>query len=266
MSPWESLLLGVVQGATEFLPVSSSGHLVMSQVVLGVDLPGILFEVVVHVATLASVLWVYRARVGRLVAGSARAEGDALRYVGLLLLASVPAGVVGVFFKDALESLFDRPFVAGVALLVTGALLWSTLAARRWRGEDEGTQPGPRDALLMGLAQAVAIVPGISRSGTTVVVGLWLGVEAREAAAFSFLMSVPAIAGAAVLSIPDLSGGSVAAVGAAPFALGGVAAAFTGVLAIRTFVAMLENRSFHRFALYCWLVGSAFLAYLLLRP
>ena len=211
---------------------------------------------------LVSVLWVYRARVGRLVGGSARGDRDALGYVGLLLLASIPAGVVGVFFKDALESLFDRPWVAGVSLLVTGALLWSTLAARARRDADDAAPPGTRDALLMGLAQAFAIVPGISRSGTTVVVGLWLGVGAREAAAFSFLMSVPAIAGAAVLSAPDLTEGAAAGVGAAPFVLGGVTAAVAGVLAIRTFVAMLQKRSFHRFALYCWVVGTAFLLYL----
>lgn len=261
MSPWEALLLGVVQGATEFLPVSSSGHLVMFQVVLGIDIPGKVFEVAVHVATLISVLWVYRERVRRLIAGSIRRESEALRYVGLLALASIPAGVVGVFFEDALTALFDRPAVAGVALLVTGTLLWSIRAARRRRDAGEWRPPATRDAVLMGLAQAFAIIPGISRSGATVVTGLWTGVEAREAAAFSFLMSVPAIGGAALLSVVDLMEGTPG-LGAGPLLVGGVAAALAGVLAIRTFVAMLEKRSFHHFAVYCWLVGAAFLSYL----
>ena len=275
MSWWEALLLGVVQGATEFLPVSSSGHLVISQVALGIDVRGIAFEVAVHVATLVSVLWVYRRRVGRLVLGGARGEGDAVGYLGLLLLASVPAGLVGVFFRDAMTSLFDRPAVTGFALLVTGAVLWSSRWASRGDTRVDGregqpgvgrrpaTAPDVPLALVVGTVQALAIVPGISRSGVTVVAALWLGLEAREAAAFSFLLSVPAIAGAAVLSAPELAAGAHGLGGAV--LLGGVAAALAGVLAIRTFVAALERQAFHSFALYCWLVGVAFLGYLLVR-
>ena len=257
MSGWEAALLGLVQGATEFLPVSSSGHLVMAQAVLDIEVPGVLFEVAVHVATLVSILFVYRGRVTDLVRGAVTGERDAWAYVGLLAVATVPAALLGTLGGDAVEALFEAPPVAGVALLVTGTFLWSSRAALDRAGSDRPTWVA---ALLIGVAQAFALVPGISRSGATVVAALWLGLEAREAAAFSFLMAVPAIAGAAVLQVPELADGaalSVAALGA-----GAAVAAVTGVLAIRTFVALLGRRAFHLFAPYCWLVGALFLAYL----
>jgi undecaprenyl-diphosphatase len=259
LTPWEAVILGIVQGATEFLPVSSSGHLVMAQAILGVDAQGVFFEVALHVATLFSVLLVYRRRVASLALGAFRRERAAWRYLGLLLLASVPAGIVGVFFEDQVEALFDSPWVVGTALLVTGALLWSTRAA--YRRHPEPGEVGLGGALVMGVGQAFAITPGISRSGTTVVSGLWAGVEASEAAAFSFLMSVPAIAGAAVLQVPELLAGTPA-VGWTAIGVGGAAAAVTGVLAIKAFVLMLKNRTFHGFALYCWAAGGLFLLWL----
>jgi undecaprenyl-diphosphatase len=260
VSWWEALVLGVVQGATEFLPVSSSGHLVVTQALLGVSVPGVLFEVAVHVATLLSIVLVYRARVGGLAVGVLRRDGDAWRYVGLLALATLPAAVLGLAFEAPLEALFERPWVPGVGFLVTGALLWSS---RRALARDPSRSPGAREAFLIGLAQALALVPGISRSGSTVVMGLWLGVEAREAAAFSFLMALPAIAGAAVLQVPDLLEGPPA-VGGEALLVGGVAAALTGVLAIWIFVALLARRTFHHFAYYVWSVGVIFLVWLAL--
>jgi undecaprenyl-diphosphatase len=253
MNLWEAALLGVVQGATEFLPVSSSGHLVIVQILLGVNESGVLFEVAVHLATLFSILLVYRERVLALLKGAVARDAEALRYIGLLVVATIPAGLVGVLWKDAIESLFEMPEAPGIALLVTGAILWSSRGPLQ---RAEGVRPGWGTALLIGVAQAFALVPGISRSGTTVVAALWLGVEAREAAAFSFLMAVPAIGGAAVLQNGDLAGGggpdwTVLLVGAA-------LAAVTGVLANRTFVALLGRRAFHQFAPYCRVVGALF--------
>lgn len=254
------MILGIVQGATEFLPVSSSGHLVVAQALMDIRIPGVAFEVAVHLATLLSVLLVYRKRVADLVRGTLKGEKGALTYVGLLVLATIPAVVVGLGAGDFIESLFDSPVVTGGALLVTGTLLWTA----RWAlAANPAGKPGVRTALFMGLAQAFAIIPGISRSGSTVVMGLWLGVEAEETAAFSFLMAVPAILGAAVLELPDLAGAE-ASLPPATLAAGGVAAALTGILAIWTFVAMLRRRSFHRFGPYCWAVGGAFLLYLAL--
>lgn len=260
MSLLEALILGIIQGATEFLPVSSSGHLVMGQAVMDIRIPGVAFEVTVHAATLLSVLLVYRSRVTELVRGVSRGEKTAWRYLGLLVLATLPAAAVGVGMGDFFEALFDSPAVVGGALLVTGTFLW---VSKKALDREPSGSPTVLVAILMGVAQAFAIVPGISRSGATVVAGLWMGVEAEEAAAFSFLMAVPAILGAAVLKAPELAGAGVG-IGSGALLVGGLAAAVTGILAIRTFVVMLRNRSFHRFGPYCWGIGTLFLLYLAL--
>ena len=180
--------------------------------------------------------------------------------IGLVVLATIPAVIVGGLFKDRVEALFENPVAPGIALLVTGAFLWTSRGALQ-RATKE--RPVATAALLIGLAQAFALIPGISRSGATVVTALWLGIQAKEAAAFSFLMAVPAIAGAMVLMIPDLGAG--VGPGMVPLALGGLAAAVTGVLAIKTFVAMLDRKSFYWFAPYCWSVGVLYLVYLAVR-
>ena len=286
MSVWEAVFLGALQGATEFFPVSSSGHLVVGQTLLVLEIPGVQFEVAVHVATLVSVLAIYRVRLIELLYGTLRRDGDAWRYVGLLALATLPAGIVGVFFRDAIEVLFESPFVPATAFLVTGAILWSTRRVLRREGEQElgrgfgrelgqGFQyePGPElgredwkkpgwgVALLIGLAQAFALVPGISRSGTTVAMALGLGVDAEEAAEFSFLMAIPAIGGAALLQMPDLASQGLTLSGTA-LAAGSIVAAITGILAIKAFVVLLMRKTFHRFAIYCWALGLGFLLYL----
>jgi undecaprenyl-diphosphatase len=260
MSHLEAAILGLIQGATEFLPVSSSGHLVMGQVLLGVRVPGVGFEVAVHLATLLSVLLVYRKRITSLLTGALRLDPNAWSYLGLLALASLPVALVGLTIRGVVEGLFEAPWVAGVALLVTGAVLWTTRGAL---ARTPRRSPGVADALLIGMAQVVALVPGISRSGVTVVAGLWLGVEPEEAAAFSFLMAIPAILGAALLLGPAL-GAQDGGLGTGPLFLGSLVAAGTGVLAIRTFVGMLKRGSFHRFGPYCGLVGGLFLLYLFL--
>lgn len=257
MTWYEAVLLGALQGATEFLPVSSSGHLVMGQALLGIEVPGAGLETVLHAATLLSVVIVYRARIGALLAGIVRGDRDQLGYGGLLLLASVPAAIAGLGFGGFFESLFDRPWIAGAGLLGSGCVVWT---ARRALARGPAGAPGVTTALVMGFAQAVAIVPGISRSGTTVVAALWRGVSPSEAAAFSFLMSVVAVGGAALVRLPGVvaSEGPLSPV---VLAAGGVAACVTGVAAIRIFRAMLDNRSFHRFAPYLWVAGAAFLLY-----
>lgn len=262
MSLLHALVLGVVQGLTEFLPVSSSGHLVLAESLLGLDLPGVVFEVTVHVATLSAVLWVYRRRVADLATGLLRGERESVRYVLLLALASVPAGIAGVAGRDFFERTFDRPVVAATALLVTGGLVWSVKRAAEAAREP---RPGPGGALAIGVAQAVAILPGISRSGATVAAGTWMGVEVVRMAEFSFLLSVPAIGGAALLQAGEVAAAS-AALGVPTLVVGFAAALVSGVAAIRIFVRMLETRTFHRFAYYCWAVGLAYLAGAALAP
>lgn len=259
MSVLEAIVLGIVQGLTEFLPVSSSGHLVIGQELLGVALPGISFEVAVHLGTLLSILIAYRVRVGAILAGLPAGDRDAWREVGLLVLASIPAAIVGIGFGDAVETAFEDPRVPGVALLVTALLLASTRIPLA-RTLDRPITPAV--ALWIGVAQALAITPGISRSGATVVMALWLGLRTERAAEFSFLLAIPAIAGAALLQAGEVSRGGV---DAAPLLAGTLAAAGAGVLAIRIFLSFLRRRSFASFALYCLVAGGGFLGWLALR-
>lgn len=254
MSVVQAIFLGIVQGLTEFLPVSSSGHLVLTERLLGINTPGVTFEVAVHLATLCAVLWVYRGRIGELIVGLVYGRGEAWRYAGLIVLASIPAGLAGVLGRDAFESAFDRPLLAAAMLIVTGAIVY-TLRFTGGRGGDP--LPDARRSVLVGIAQALAILPGVSRSGATVAMGAWQGVDVVRMAEFSFLMSVPAILGAGLLQFGDLGGqGSV---GATALAAGFVAAAAAGIVAIRLFVRMLEARTFHHFAWYCWSVGALYL-------
>jgi undecaprenyl-diphosphatase len=307
MTWWEALVLGVVQGLTEFFPVSSSGHLVMGGAVLGLEVPGILFEVAVHVATLLSVLVVYRQRIWRLLRGCCGLEADgAWPYVLKLAVATAPAALVGFTMQDWFEARFDEPIFAGTMVLVTGSFVWSSrwvrsdrlrtplldwlpiliaaliallagtvvpfvavlavealimsvsraTAPREWQ-----TEPSWTGALLMGIAQSAAILPGISRSGSTVLAGLWRRIDPLAAAEFSFLMSIPAILGAAVLKIPEI-GEQGATIGAVPMLIGAVAAGASGILAIRLFVALLQRQNFYAFSYYCWAVGALFLLYM----
>ncbi|MDX1673873.1 MAG: undecaprenyl-diphosphate phosphatase [Longimicrobiales bacterium] len=257
MSYADALILGLVQGLTEFLPVSSSGHLVMAQTFLGVPAPGVFLEVVLHVATLLSVMVVYRVRLAGLLVGSVRGDRLALRYVGMLALATLPVAVIGFLFKDAIAAAFDTPHVTGFMLLVTGGILWSTA----WGGRDRPVhEPRTAQAVGMGLAQCLALLPGISRSGSTIAAGLWLQLDGERAAEFSFLMSLPAIAGAAVLQATELEGAAVDG----PLVAAFVTALVAGVAAIKSLVWLVRRQGFHHFAWYVWGAGLFFLGYLYL--
>lgn len=253
----EALVLGLAQGLSEFFPVSSSGHLLMLQEILGIHEDGIVFEITVHIATLASVLIVYRKRISSLVSGVFRGDVSAIAYVGKLVLATLPAIAAVLLAGDWFDAQFEAPRVAGVCLLVTGAILWTT---RSTIERASASEPSWTVALLIGCAQVLAILPGISRSGTTVAAALALGVAPVAAAEFSFLMSVIAISGAAVRSLPELV--AVPAGQVAPFVVGGIAALVAGIAAIWLFVRLLETHGFYRFAYYTWAVGALFLVWL----
>jgi undecaprenyl-diphosphatase len=256
---FEAFILGLIQGLTEFLPVSSSGHLVMAQTLLrDVPLPGIFLEVMLHVATLMAVVVVYRDRLLQLILGAVARQPGAWTYIGLLALATVPAGLVGLFLRDQVEILFDTPAVTGFMLLITGAILISTRwAMRRRTARDVGIGV----ALAMGIAQAFAILPGISRSGTSIAAGLWGRVSGEKVAEFSFLMSIPAIAGAAVLELRDLDGLAIEA-GPTALIVGFMAALVSGIAAILMLLWLIRRQNFHAFAFYVWPVGLLFLLYL----
>ena len=246
----EALLLGIVQGLSEFLPVSSSGHLVLGQALLGV-LPGdLVFEVIVHCGTLLAVLTVLGGRIRGLASGCVRRDPASRRMVLLLLVGTIPAGAIGLLFEDYLGLAFRSPAAAAGCLVATGAVLWSSRYVSRRRKEI-----GVGDALLIGFAQAFAILPGISRSGLTICAGLWRGMDGREAASFSFLLSIPVILGATVLK----AGGLIAeppdrdVIGA--LLIGLVAAFVSGVVAIRWLFGLLQGGRLDRFSYYCWAIG-----------
>ncbi len=254
MSLIQAAILGLIQGLTEFLPVSSSGHLVIGEALLGVNPPGVTFEVVLHLATLCAVLWVYRARVAEIAGGVLTGDRDALSYAGLILLSAIPAGLVGVLGRPLFEGAFDSPVLAAGMLLVTGVFVWTI----RTTDSDTGRlRPNAGDSIWIGCAQAVAILPGISRSGATVAMGARLGIDVVRLAEFSFLMSIPVILGASLLQIGEL--GRAPGLGAGTLAVGFAIAAVSGVAAIRLFVKTLRDGTFHRFAYYCWTVGAAYL-------
>lgn len=259
MTLWDGVVLGLVQGLTEFLPVSSSGHLVLTEYLLGVKMPGVFFEVSLHVATLGSVLVVYGRRLWQVLTGALRRDPASLRYLAMLVLGTLPAGVVGVLFHRQVEEAFSSLAFVGGAFIVTGLILWST---RRRAGQL--TEPAARDALAVGLAQAVAILPGISRSGSTVSAALWRDLGPAAAAEFSFLLAVPVIAGAALLEGRHAVV-SLDAIGAVPFVVAFAVAFVSGIWSIRFLVALLKRGRFYAFAPYCWAAGALTLALALWR-
>lgn len=275
MSWLQALLLGALQGATEFLPVSSSGHLALAQHFLGVEGPQVAFDVVLHVATLLAVVVVYRRDlvdlVRTVVVGLAtrrfwRAPAAAVREspeLGLalaLVVGSIPTAVLGLLLQDPLEALFERPAVVAVMLLVTGAVLQlpRLVPPRRETGE----RIGVLTALAVGTAQGLAITPGISRSGSTISTALVAGVAPAAAARFSFLLSIPAILGALVLKLPDLSGTAAGPRGL--LVLGFFTAFAVGWACLVALLALLRRGRFAVFSWYCWAVGLAALVALAL--
>jgi len=258
LSYTQAALLGVVQGLTEFLPVSSSGHLVLTQAFFGWGESNLLFEVTVHLATLLAVLMYYRNDIwmigrGALTGSPSEWHGIATKqWLGLILLGSVPAALIGLGFKDLLESTFSDPYGTGLRLMATGALLFSTapLVGKR-------LNIGWGQAALIGLAQAVAILPGISRSGATIATALHMHTGREQAARFSFLLSIPAVGGAFLLEAKDVLGdtSAVATGDAAVYALGFLTALVSGYLAVSMLIRFLVRGRFALFGIWCWLVG-----------
>jgi undecaprenyl-diphosphatase len=255
---WQGLILGLVQGLTEFLPVSSSGHLRVLEVITGVHTPGVFVEVALHVATLGSVLVVYGGRLWSILHGVVLRRPEDLRTAGLLVLATVPAGVIGVVFHRQVEAAASLVLV-GAGFLVTGFMNWST---RRFGGGDRA-QPSVGAAVGIGFAQAVAAVfRGVSRSGSTVCAALWAGLGPTAAAEFSFLLAIPVIAGAALVEGRHMAV-NVAAVGAVPLAVSFAVAFASGIWSIRFLVALLKRGRFYAFAPYNWIVGVLTIVYAL---
>ena len=257
---WIAIFLGVVQGLTEFLPVSSSGHLVLFQQLLSLPGDQLFFDLALHMGTLLPVLWVYRADLLRMLRAPVAesgpiAERPGTRLLGLIVLGSIPTAIIGLLFEDLFERIFASPAALTVTFTLTGALLF--LSGRVRQGDAAELEMKPWQALLIGLAQGLAITPGISRSGTTIAVALFLGMRREYAARFSFLLSIPAIGGAFLLKLKDVRPGDIAVDATL---VGALAALVSGYLALRLLIRLVKSGDFSRFAWYVWAVAAFSLA------
>ncbi len=264
MELFQAVILGLIQGLTEFLPVSSSGHLVLGQHLFGITEPALFFDISVHLGTLCAVLIVFRNDIGmmfvsgwkaarsffRSAENRADSHDEGLRMMMLIILGSFPTALIGLALKRA-EHLFASLPLVGAMLLITAALLWAT------RNRDAGgggisNFSWPR-ALVVGIAQGLAVLPGISRSGATISVGLFLGLDRRTSARFSFLLSIPAIIGAELLSVGDVLSGQAAL--NSSVVLGALTAFVVGYAALKILLKIVGQGRFYLFAPYCLVLG-----------
>lgn len=272
MTTIEAIVLGIIQGLSEFLPVSSSGHLVLFQHLFGLKEPELLFDICLHVGTLMAVLIVFYKEILEILTAllqipsrMKQAGGllrlfqvdPAIRMALLIVVGSIPTALIGLVFKEMTDKLFGSILLVGCMLLVTGSLLWFTRNISGRGRQVEKTWM--KDALIIGVVQGLAILPGISRSGSTISTALFLGVDRKMAGRYSFLLSIPAIVGALVLGLdtPELH----TTIPLMTILLGSIASALTGWLALVILLKVVDRGQLHRFAPYCWVVGLLSLAF-----
>jgi undecaprenyl-diphosphatase len=271
VTTFQAIVLGIVQGLGEFLPISSSAHLVVTPWLLGWPDPGLAFDVALHVGTLAAVLYAFAGDWARIIMAAFQGlfrgrpfEGDA-RMLWLLALASVPGGIAGLALEDFADTTFRSPLLIAATMAGVGTVL--LLADRRAARLADGTEAHDalhvttRDALLIGCAQAFAIVPGVSRSGSTISMALFLGYRREEAARFSFLLATPITLGAALHKVPHLLGASNGHI----VFLGIVVSALVGLLAIRVLLAYVRTRDYRPFVYYRWAFAAMLVVVYLVR-
>ena len=261
----QGIIIGIVQGLTEFLPVSSSAHLVFIQNILGVE-SSLAFDTFLHLGSLLAVLWFFRSDIIKMIQSWFSSIHDLLqgrfrqgfiddpykRLSWYVILGTIPVGIVGVLFEDSVDSLFAGAlYVPAFFLFVTGTILY--LSQRMASGNINFNNIGAKEALFMGLGQACAILPGLSRSGTTIASGLVIGLDKEFAAKFSFILSIPAILGAFLVQLKDI--GSAMDANFLPIFLGFIAAFIAGYAAIKWMLDLIQKRSLDIFAYYCWVVA-----------
>lgn len=259
----EALILGIVQGLTEYLPVSSSGHLTIGQALFGVttdDKAQLAFDIVVHVATVLSTLVILWKEVNWLFKGLFRfKDNEETRYVLNILVSMIPVGIVGVFFKDKVEEIFGSGlFIVGCMLLLTATLLAFSYYAKPRQKEKISL----KDAFIIGIAQACAVMPGLSRSGSTIATGLLLGNKKELLAKFSFLMVIPPILGEALLDVVKVIKGEnvFGSISISALAIGFVAAFISGCFACKWMIDIVKRGKLIYFAVYCAIVGAVVIA------
>lgn len=270
MSIVQAIVLGIVQGLTEFLPVSSSAHLTLVPFAFGWREPSLAFVVAVHFGTLVAVTWIFRERIAVLVRtaiGYRSAPEPDRTLLQLVIIGTLPAAIIGMVFNHQIENAFQKPVLVALLLGVTGYVLFSAEAkaeerqeTRRAEGEME-----TRDGVFVGIAQAISILPGISRSGATIAAGLGRGLTRETAARYSFLLSIPVIAGAVLVKIPDMLHEGLGGKNAAAFAAGILTSGITGFFAVKWFIGILTRRGLRPFGAYCFIAMIAFLIIALAR-
>jgi len=263
MSISKALILGSLQGLTEFLPVSSSGHLVVMQHYLGFKQPMLLFDALVHMATLAVVIIYFRRDLYEIILsliGVKRRHQEGIsgrRTFYLILLGTIPTALIGLFFKKWIEASFTMNIFTPGMFLFTGALLW---AGERKAGSNKGMDKiSIMDALIIGIAQGIAIMPGISRSGATISIGLLRGIKKEAAFRYSFLLSIPAIVGAMGIELREAISGKNLPHRTLPWMVGALSAFLIGYLSLMLLRKALLKKKFFLFAIYCWIIGGGLL-------
>ena len=268
MSLIEAIILGILQGLTEFLPVSSSGHIELGKAIFGIHLKeGLLFTIVLHFATAISTIVVFWKDIGLLFKGLLSFKwNDEWKFAFLVVLSMIPAALVGVFMKDWIDQFFDsNVFFVSIMLLITGVILF---ASDRIRHTDK--EFNASNAFIIGIVQAIAILPGISRSGSTIAASVLLKIDREKAAKFSFLMVLPLIFGAMGTEVLDLLSMSEAErismdLAILPTAIGFITALISGYLACKWMIQIVKRSQLRYFSYYCWLVGAAGILFTLLN-
>ncbi|AMK16266.1 undecaprenyl-diphosphatase UppP [Methanobrevibacter olleyae] len=260
----QAIIIGLVQGLTEFLPVSSSAHLIFAQQALGVSDVGLAFDVLLHVGTLVAVIIYFFHDIVEMIKGFILSLIDLKngrfipelkknpykKLAWLTILATIPVGIVGILFNDIIEEIFTGLTIPALLLLITGCLLYAS--QRMNSGKIDVTNLTIKEALFMGCGQALAVLPGLSRSGTTIAAGLFAGLDKEFAAKFSFILSIPAILGAALVKLKDLGGANIEL---SACIAGFIVAVISGYFAISFLLKIVRERSLDIFAYYCWIVG-----------
>jgi undecaprenyl-diphosphatase len=257
MSWFEALILGLIQGLTEYLPVSSSGHLAIGQALFGMNdgADNLMFTVAVHIATVLSTIVILWSEIDWILKGLFKCELNAeTKYVLNIIVSMIPVGIVGLFFKDQVEGIFGSGLlVVGCCLLITSALLVFSYYAKPRQKEHISW----KDALIIGIAQAIAVLPGVSRSGSTIATGLMLGNKKESLAQFSFLMVIPPILGEALLDVLKMLKGEdvMGGIETLPLVIGFLAAFLSGCVACKWMINIVKKGKLIYFGIYCAIVG-----------
>ena len=247
MGVFEIIILGIIQGITEFLPISSSGHLVIAQDLLEIKSPGNTLEVLFHFGTLLSVIFIFYRDISRIII-SINDKSTQL-FLTYIIISTLPTVFAGLFFKDYINEIFDNVYMVGFALCITGILL---VFSKNFKNRQNFFSLS--SSILIGITQAIAIIPGISRSGTTITVGMFLGIPPSDAARFSFILSIPVILGASILGFLEIESGKL--FNSSMIAVAIITSFVTGVLALKLLLRILEAGKFHVFGIYCIFIGT----------